>query len=167
MVELQPSKLATWVRFPSPAPIPLQTNRIKPSVSFSPAGINQLLTPTANVSTRIESCFSGVWARRRPGRMNLPAPLRAVVPGATEGLSGALNGGAGWWCARRARGRDGGHNGCNCNRIPSSVTRACVDGILDLGLHPGDGLPSGLCIPAPPRHRLLTARVGRLWKSKA
>ena len=53
MVELQPSKLVTWVRFPSPAPIPIQPNRIKPSVSFCLSGNGLLLTLTANTSGHV------------------------------------------------------------------------------------------------------------------
>jgi hypothetical protein len=34
MVELQPSKLVTWVRFPSPAPILIPPNRINGLVIF-------------------------------------------------------------------------------------------------------------------------------------
>jgi hypothetical protein len=43
-------KLATWVRFPSPAPISLSTNKINGLVNFSSLKKGVLLTQTANAS---------------------------------------------------------------------------------------------------------------------
>ena len=50
MVERQPSKLHTWVRFPSPAPILTSVNKIKVEVIFIDFKNGLLLTSAATHS---------------------------------------------------------------------------------------------------------------------
>ena len=60
MVELQPSKLVTWVRFPSPAPILKNTNKISGLMHFPSSENVLLLTPTANSFKTVWTSSKGV-----------------------------------------------------------------------------------------------------------
>src|SRR5437867_11563863 len=82
MVELQPSKLATWVRFPSPAPLPQNTCKIMVFRVFDAGNsspYNTLLQQVQNYSAlckTVHSCLET--APPRPGGRRRGACARVV-----------------------------------------------------------------------------------------